>query len=671
METLMVFEYKKMKKTFCHIFILAVLFTAIFYPNKCSAQEDKSSIVLYSSNIEISYHQPFRNSYKSNHPSYIEVPKINHILNTLQNYILYLKKLNKLKGNPTIRISYAPDAVFDDDKPQARIIKINDLGITNILQKTNRYLKEYGFISPEDVIETAEGLYNLQENDITRKSSFSNSSYFRNLSKQIPSIEPDTSYEISDKFLLTTRPGKKTNKIYKLSLNENADESGVFSEEAKIWYQKFKISRDEKYLALTDGMVPCIMKLETKELKEIFAERKGITLLECEWSPTQNLLAGMILDETTSERYAFIYDADKNVMLDIGNFSKLFEANYLYATPIWAPKGNKLVFISAKSIHLIDLTNNKAKPNLVNVEGEIGEFMWSEDANSFAFSEIKGQTRNQYHFDDYDFRGCVLHRYRFNDSMIQVSEDYAQQIKSRHTIKLITFTNTDQIMYLEGKLVAPEVPGTFWDLSKTFNAFLTPLPTDKLKKESGTEQEKVKPQQLPMQYLYVYRSLDSKNTNVYDSGNGHSNLLFTDDFYSVWFIGLYRQGETTFNGIVYNFRPSPYPFQCYNYIFFLSKPQGQTRLYLKFMQDYNIRSTNSDISQETLFMHTNFNGILNVWSIDFEDFFKYLVKGDKPKNKEKESDNNLSEDDKNEKDEDENEEDDDEREEAKDIISEE
>ena len=89
------------------------------------------------------------------------------------------------------------------------------------------------------------------------------------------------------------------------------------------------------------------------------------------------------------------------------------------------------------------------------------------------------------------------------------------------------------------------------------------------------------------------------------------------------------------------------------------------------MQDYNIRSTNSDISQETLFMHTNFNGILNVWSIDFEDFFEYLVKGDKPKNKGKESDNNLSEDDKNEKDEDENEEDDDEREEAKDIISEE
>ena len=38
-------------------------------------------------------------------------------------------------------------------------------------------------------------------------------------------------------------------------------------------------------------------------------------------------------------------------------------------------------------------------------------------------------------FDDYDFRGCVLHRYRFNNSVIDVAEDYAQCIESRNTIK--------------------------------------------------------------------------------------------------------------------------------------------------------------------------------------------------------------------------------------------
>ena len=645
----MSFEKIKNRQSIYYIFILITLLVLIFSSSKGFAQEDKSSIVLYSSNIEISYHQPFRSSYKSNHPSYIEVPKINHILNTLQNYILYLKKLNKLKGNPTIKISYAPDAVFDNDKPQTRIIKINDLGLNNILQKTNHYLIEYGYVTSEDIIDSADGLLNLPENDITKESSFSKSSYFKNLSTQLPSIEPDTEYELSKKFVLTTRPSRKTNKIYKLSIDGNSSESGVFAEEAKIWYQNFKISRSEKYLALTDGLVPCLINLENKELKEIFAGQKGITLLDYEWSPTQNLLAGTILDEKTSERYAFIYDADKNVMLDIGNFSKLFESNYLYATPIWAPKGNKLVFISAKAVHLIDLTNNKAQANLVGVEGEIGEFIWSDDANSFALIEVKGQTRSQYHFDDYDFRGCVLHRYRFNDSLIHVAEDYAQRIESRHTIKMVSFTDKDQIMYLEGKLVAPDVPGATWDLTKTFNAYLTPLPSSQIDKKEDIKTDKIKPQQLPMQYLYVYRSLDSKNANIYDSGMGHSNLLYTEEFYSSWFIGLYRQRGINYEGKVYSFRSSPYPFQCDNYIFFLDNPQGQARLLLKFLQDYNVRSTDSDDEQKNIYMQTNFNGILNIWSISTEDLFKYLVNGDKQKKAKKEkSDNNNEEDDEDE-----------------------
>ena len=624
----MVFEHKKSKQSI-YIIIIISFFTFIFSSSKSFAQEDKSSIVLYNSNVEFSYHQPFRNSYKSAHPSYIEIPRLNHILNLLQNYIQYLKKLNRVNGNPNVRISYAPDAVLDENLPQTRIIRINNLGLTNILQKTNHYLVEYGFVKSENIIDSVEGLYSLQENDITKPSNFTKSSYFKNLSLQIPSNEPDTEYELSQKFVLTTRPSQKTNKIYKLTLDKDNDESSVFSEEAKIWFQNFKISYSEKYLALTDGLVPCLINLENKEFKEIFKDQKGITLLDCEWSPTQNLLAGMILDDNTSERYAFIYDADKGIMLDIGNYSRIFESNYLFATPIWSPKGNKLVFISAKSIHLIDLDNNKAKANLVNVEGEIGEFIWSEDANSFAFVEVKGQTRSQYHFDDYDFRGCVLHRYRFNDSLIHVAEDYAQRIESRHTIKIVSFTDKDQIMYLEGKLVAPEVPGAFWDLTKTFNAYLTPLPTSKINSEKDSKTDKVKPQQLPMQYLYVYRSLDSKNANIYDSGNGHSNLLYTEDFYSSWFIGLYRQGGISYKGRVYSFRSSPYPFQCYSYMFFMNRPQGQARLLLKFLQDYNIRSTDSDYEQKNIFMQTNFSGIMNIWSITTDDLFKYLIKGDK------------------------------------------
>ena len=237
----MIFDHKTNKYPYYIILTIAFL-TVVLSSNTVFAQEDKSSIVLYNSNVEFSYHQPFRNSYKSNHPSYIEIPKLNHILNLLQNYIQYLKKLNRVKGNPNIKINYAPDAVLDEDKPQTRIIKINDLGLANILQKTNHYLIEYGFVSPENIIDSVEGLYSLQENDITKPSNFSKSSYFRNLSMQIPSNEPDTEYELSQQFVLTTRPSQKTNKIYKLSFDKEKKESGVFSEEAKIWFQNFKIS---------------------------------------------------------------------------------------------------------------------------------------------------------------------------------------------------------------------------------------------------------------------------------------------------------------------------------------------------------------------------------------------------------------------------------------------
>ena len=55
--------------------LLACLFIFNFN-NSSFAQDDKSAIVLYTSNVEITYHQPFRNSYRSAHPSYIEVPKL-------------------------------------------------------------------------------------------------------------------------------------------------------------------------------------------------------------------------------------------------------------------------------------------------------------------------------------------------------------------------------------------------------------------------------------------------------------------------------------------------------------------------------------------------------------------------------------------------------------------
>lgn len=632
-------DLNKTKINLKTIFLTAFIICTTFI-NHLLAQENKSAIVLYSNNIEISYHQPFRNTYKSNHPSYIEVPKLNQLMNLCQNYIQYLKKLNRLKGNPNIKISYSPDSVLEDNTQPSRIIKINDLGVNSLLGQINQYLAAYDFAEKKDLIENQESLYSIQDIDITKPNSFTKSDYFQNLSLKIPSNEPDTSYCIvNDENIITTRTSRKTNLIYKLSLNKTKNNSEVVSkEEADIWYQKMAPSNDGKFLALTDGLKPIIIDLNTKEKKELFPNTFGITLLDHVWSPIQNLLAGMILNENTMDRHAFIYDAERAIMVDFGSFSKKFEANYLNATAFWAANGKKLAYISAKSIHLIDLESNAAKANLLTIEGEIGEFMWSSDAESFAFVEVKGQTRSQYHFDDYDFRGSVLHRYRFEKD--RVLEDYAQRIESRNTIKMVSFTEEDKIMYLEGKLVAPDTPGAVWDLCKTFNAYLTPPTSSNLSKKDGFSSEKLKPQHLPMQYLYVHRSLDSKNANIYDSGRGHSNLLYTDNFYSNWFIGLYRQSGIDCKSCVYSLRASPYPFQGNNYTYFLSESQSNVRLLLKFLQDYNIRLIDSDCSLSRLFMHSNFSGILNVWVTTREDLFYWLSNGDKPRidaNRQKES----------------------------------
>ena len=273
------------------ITVLTIYFAGIPFAQKLMAQDNNSSIIFYSSNIEVAYHQPFRNGYKSNHPSYIEVPRINHILNTLQNYVNYLKKLNRISRNPKIKLNYTPDSILESDTQLKRIIVINDLGLNNILTLVNDYLINYDFAKREDLIESVDGLLSIPDSDITKPTNFSNSVYFKNLSLAIPSNEPDTSYVIVDnETVLTTRPGKKTNLIYRLSLS-NPDGSGVYSEEANIWYQNMTPSYDGKYLALTDGLNPYIIKLQEKKTKPLFTNNNSqITLLKCAWSPNSYLI---------------------------------------------------------------------------------------------------------------------------------------------------------------------------------------------------------------------------------------------------------------------------------------------------------------------------------------------------------------------------------------------
>ncbi len=581
----------------------------------------ESGFVTFStSNIEISYHAPYDSGYHSSHPAYLETHKINLLLNKIQNYINYLKKLNKISGKPNIRINYTPNAPIEDDGQNKRLIKINDLGYNNIIQQINKQLVEYNKAEESYLADNADALFAIPDTALSVENFFTRSDIFTNQSNAIPSNEPDTDYAVLDSnTVLTTRPDKNTNRIFKLSLNGKPEDSGIFSDNSKVWFRKLLPSNSKKYLAVIDGTNPVIVNLETKATKAIFQAKDNVSLLDYEWSPTQDLLAGLILDEKTNERYAFIYDPMSESMLDIGKFSKKIEANYLYAKPYWAPTGKRLAFLSAGGVHLIDIEKQEAKANLVNVEHEIGEFIWSDDAKSFALIEIRGQTRNLNLFDDLDFKGSVLHRYNISNDNLSASEDYAQHIESRNTLKIVSFTDKGQIMYLEGRLVSNEIPSVSWDLSKNFKAYLTPLPNQK--------SAKPKPQVLPMQYLFVYRGLENKNTTVYDSGACHTNLLYCDEFYNTWILGLYRQPGIDAYENVYNLRPAPYPFPEHNFILFCGRNKNEAEALLKFLQDYNLRNMDTDSEGTQIYFHANFSGVLNIWTCEIKKLFNWLKDG--------------------------------------------
>jgi len=346
----------------------------------------------------------------------------------------------------------------------------------------------------------------------------------------------------------------------------------------------------------------------------LFPDSDEKILLDMRWSPNKPLLAGMTLDNTTQQRQLFIFDAAAGKMLSQPETDSL-PVNYLNAFVCWSPDGRRLLLTSARNVHLIDLDQKKAAADILRLPNEIGETLWSDDGKSFALVEIIGQARSRYLFDDLDYRKTVLHRYRINDDF-SVSEDHAQRTESRNTIKLVSFWTNDRVLYLEGRLMSKRLNTPYWDLSKTFNAYLTPLPAAAASRDKEITTAQTTPQLLPLQYLYVFRNLDGKYINVYDAGFDHSNQIYVDSFTNVWFIGLRRPEEVQQRTSIYSLRLFPYPFIENNVAVFSDIGAIKMESLLKFLQDYNLRAIgfNSDISR--IFMLANFSGPMNLWSGD-------------------------------------------------------
>ncbi|MDD2998251.1 MAG: hypothetical protein EOM80_03215 [Erysipelotrichia bacterium] len=605
-------------------FILLLL-AFVIQADPSAAQKTDQTINFNTPRVELVFQPPLRSGFNSPHPLNIELPKLNLIVNLLENYIQYLARLQKVATGTSIKLFYAPDLAAETENEDTKTIRINEPGLNQILQQVNQSLKERKLAETTYLLDNADSLLTIPDQFLRKVNKTAIQTGLINYSSFQKSLEPDTDFCVVDKNrVVVARPFKRSNRLFIMTDENNVCSSSILLEQSHNWYANLSASANGKFMALTDGMRPAVLTIGAAEPQNLFSDENIIMLDMC-WSPAQSLLAGMALNNSSQERILFLYDAEKGSMISFDNPSSPSHANYLNAFPYWSPDGNRIIFTSARGITLLDIRQHKIFEDALRLPNEIGELVWSADSNSFALLEVIGQARNRYLFDDLDYRKTVLHRYRIN-SESGITEDHAQRVESRNTIKLISFWTLDRILYLEGRLVSKRLNTPFWDLSKTFSAYLTPPPSTPAGRDKQANQMQSTPQLLPMQYLYVFRNLDGKYNNIYDAGFGHSNHLFTDAFNNLWFIGLRRPDEIKQNANVYSVRLSPYPFVENNFSIFSDISSDKMESLLKFLQDYNLRLLKLNNTIDRLFMLANFSGPLNLWSGSLNEIVEGLVK---------------------------------------------
>lgn len=606
-------------------FILAV--ALIVLTVTAAAQENETTVSFRTSYIELVFQPPMRAGINSANPSNIEVPRLNLLVNLFENYLQYLNRLQKIATGTSLRILYAPDQSLELGTDDSKVIRLRETGLNTTLSQINQYLKDRSGTDANYLLESADSLFTIPDQLPRPTSKIAMRTDLINHSSFQKSLEPDTDFcVVDDNRVITARPFQRSNRLFMMTDADDVCRSEMLLGQARTLYADLSASGDGRYLAFTDGMRPMIMALNASASNQLF-EDDNLILLSMHWAPQKQLLAGILLNNSTQERSFFLYDADAAAMLDIGNSELAAEANFINPYVSWSPDGRRIMLTSSRSVHLIDLEAKKTTLNLVRVPNEIAETVWSDDSKSFALVEVIGQARQRYIFDDLDYRKCVLHRYRIKEDF-SISEDHAQRVESRNTIKLVSFWTSDRVLYLEGRLMSKKLNTPFWDLSPLFAAKLTAGPTTAASRNATATELISAPTALPLQYLYVFRNLDSKFKNIYDAGFNHSNNLFTDKFANIWFIGLRRPEEINQHQSIYSHRQSPYPFSENNVSVFNDIPAGKMLLLLKFLEEYNLRLIrfNSNISR--MFMLANFSGPLNLWSGDLKKIVEGLASND-------------------------------------------
>ncbi|HNX76200.1 MAG TPA: hypothetical protein PLM07_07870 [Candidatus Rifleibacterium sp.] len=604
-----------------------LIILAVCCSSPATAQKTDQIINFNTPRVELIFQPSIRSGPNSAHPLHIELPRLNLIVNLIENYLQYLLRLQKIAAGSKVTLVYAPDIAIEDWNEDGRRLRINDTGINHVLQVVNQHLREQESTEKSFLLDSDDNLFAIPDNFPRKTSKIAIKTELVNHSSYQKSLEPDTDFCIVDEHhVVTARPFKRSNRLFLMTDSNGVCSSTLLLDQAPEWYANLSASADSKFIAFTDGMQPMVKPLGKGEPIKILPGTSRVTLLDMRWSPTGATLAGMTLDNLSLERQFFIFDATQGRLRTDLPLDRL-EANYINAFPCWSPDGSRLLLTSARNAHLVDLASNSVSADILRLPSEIGEVVWSADSQSFALVEVIGQARSRYLFDDLDYRKTVLHRYRIMPNGT-VNEDHAQRVESRNTIKLISFWTNDRVLYLEGRLMSKRLNLPFWDLSKNFSAFLTPAPTSATARDKAVSPTLTSPQPLPLQYVFVFRNLDGKYNNVYDAGFDHSNQIYVDNFTNIWFIGLRKPEEIMQKSNVFNFRFLPYPFAENNVAVFSDTSATKMELLLKFLQDYNLRAIrfNSDITR--LFMLANFAGPLNLWSGDLVKLVEGLNRHD-------------------------------------------
>lgn len=569
---------------------------------------DDGSITFEGSRVQMVVQERVRASGAAQRSAADELARINLVFNTIENYLLYLEKLGRIASATKLALEYAPEGTTRD-RPADRWVVFDELLFNSLLSRVNAFLAQKPGTRRNDLVQERTALRNLRD-QLPRQDDVAEISYgWKNFSDFMPAIEPDVDFAVlQENRVAALRPLDVGYSIVRLDASESAGiELATFSE--PVW--DLTPSPDGAWLALTANAELQVLNTINRQLAKVFPPRAK-TLLDMAWSPKGNLLAGIVLNRDNGEREVFIYDAARSQILPLPLKEQGLNGNYQFACPSWSPDGSRLLFTSGNDLSLIVIPTRKIYTGIAPTPNLITEMLWSPDSLSFAFVEVLGQSRNKSEFDDRDFRGSILHRFRIIGETAPF-EETSQRYLSEQTLKLISFWSQDRLLFLEGRFQQQKIHSAFWDLSSVFAARLTPPPSLSAKVATTATGITQGGLELRLEYCFVFKHLDSRFRNVYNAGLSGTNYLFTDRVANTWFLGITPPDGFARRIDTFSLRAAPYPFSERNTCFLSDMKKEISRALFDFLASYNLRRVEFGRDGNLLFFLSNSRGPLSIW----------------------------------------------------------